>query len=131
VIQADPRESRLGVFELTLSAGDRESGIQAYRWEVYRILEEPNVAWASSTWKNSGAPDTGDFSRLVVISGFPAPGTQYNNLYEIRLWVRNRSGLVRAAEPITIEVIPMQEEGDEEPTIQLRPGVNLPGGGGP
>jgi hypothetical protein len=124
-VRAELRQSDLEVIELSLSAGDRESGIGAYRYEIYRILEGPNVAWVTSGWRDAQGPPEGELARTIVISEFPAPGLQYNHLYQIRLWVRNRSGLVRAADPITVELVPMQEEGEG----QFIPGQGvIPGG---
>jgi hypothetical protein len=114
MLQAEAQQSNLGVLELTLNAGDRESGIESYRYEIYRTAAQPNLAWAFSSWQDAQAPEAGDMSRTILISQFPLPGLQYNNLYEIRFWVRNRTGLVRAANPVTIEIVPFQGEGDTQ-----------------
>jgi hypothetical protein len=90
-------------------------------------------------WQEAEAPPEGEVSRTIRITEFPAPGLQYDTLYEIRLWVRNRSGLSRAANAVTVEMVPLQEQGEEqygtsgEPeqeqgkTIDLRKEGGLPG----
>ena len=98
------------------------------------------MPWMSSGWLAAEAPSEGEMSRTIVISGFPAPGLQYNQMYDIRIWVRNRSGLSRAADLVTVQVVPMGEEGEEqyqgEPygaegqrgdVLDLRKGEQLPG----
>jgi hypothetical protein len=131
-VQAEPRQSDLQRLELTLTASDRESGIQAYRYQVFRIQAGPNVAWTSSPWRDAGAPSQGEMSAAIQITQFPPPGLQYNTLYQVRLWVRNRAGLIRAAPPVTIEMVPLQEEGDEgaqddkEGVIDIRKDDDLP-----
>jgi hypothetical protein len=132
-VQAEPRQSNLQLLELELTAADRESGIQAYRYEVYRILQAPNMAWASSPWRNAWAAPGEELVSTIQITGFPAPGLQYNTMYEVRIWVRNRAGLARAAGPVTVEVVPLQEEGedqadaDAEGVIDIRREPELPG----
>jgi len=135
-VQTEAQQSDLEMLELSLTAGDRESGIESYRYEIYRIVAGPNLAWASSSWQYAEAPPAGDMSRTILISEFPAPGLQYNNLYEIRFWVRNRTGLVRAANPVIIEIVPLQEEGDTQVmpdrskrlkhVLDLRQGKDIP-----
>ena len=117
VVEAQPRQSRPGSLQLTLSAGDPESGIQAYRYQIYRVQEGPALPWALSRWIAAGAPATGDISRLILITEFPPPGLQYGTSYEVRFWVRNRAGLTRAANPVTIELV--KTSAVEEAVLEL------------
>ena len=139
-VQAEASQSYLEVIELSLTAMDRESGIQDYRYEIYRVQDSPNMPWMSSGWLAAEAPSEGEMSRTITISGFPAPGLQYNQLYDIRVWVRNRSGLTRAADLVTVQVVPVQGEGEEQyqgelpsaegqrgDVLDLRKGEQLPG----
>jgi len=104
-VQAQARQYDLELLECTLEAGDQESGIEAYRYQIYRLQEGLNLPWAASGWIDAQAPPAGSISRRIRISEFPPPGLQYGSLYQVRLWVRNRSGLTRAAGPVTIEVV--------------------------
>jgi hypothetical protein len=111
-LQAEPQQSNLAMLRCRLNAGDPQSGIQAYRYEVYRVQEGPTLAWTASTWQDADAPAEGEISRTIQITAFPAPGLQYDNAYEVRFWVRNRAGLMRSTNPVTIEmVLPPEEEG--------------------
>ncbi|MBN1836886.1 MAG: hypothetical protein JW820_13610, partial [Spirochaetales bacterium] len=129
-IQAQPQQTNLGMLELTLDAADRESGIESYRYEVYPVQAGPSAAWAVSTWRNADAPAQGAVSRTVQISAFPPPGLQYGESYDVRLWVRNRAGLTRATNLVTIEMVPPEGEGeikpDQEGVIDLRREPALP-----
>lgn len=102
---AEPKQYSQAQLECRLTAGDRESGIESYRYKIYRIQEDPRLPWVSSSWINAEAPLTGDISLLLRISEFPPPGLEFGQQYQLNFLVRNRSGLSRVADPVLIELL--------------------------
>ncbi len=114
---AEPKQYSTNQLECRLTAGDPESGIESYRYTIYKLQGGLNFLWITSPWILTETPGTNDISLLLRIREFPPPGLEFGKKYKLYFWVRNRSGLLRPAGPVIIEIDPPNTSGDS----------NLPG----
>lgn len=109
-----PGSSYLPSLALRLNAADPESGVAAYRWQVWRGAEAVGNPWMQSGWTSppGGAPLP---TLEAIVDPAEALGTQVEGGrdYHIVLSVRNGAGSVTAVPGITlrastIEVTPLR-----------------------
>ncbi|MFW5714861.1 MAG: hypothetical protein ACOCXF_00630 [bacterium] len=126
-VEADEQQYRTDQLSCRLEASDPHSGIQAYRYTVYRVLGGPVQQWVTSEWVPVETTAEGTLSLPILIQGFPAPGLEYGREYRLDLEVKNGTDLVLGAAPVIIELV----QPDNEDVLQLddgqAPGLQAPG----
>ena len=108
---ANSQQYRTDQLSCRLEASDRQSGIQAYRYSVFRVLGGPVQQWVSSEWIAVESTPEGGVSLPIRIRNFPAPGLEYGREYRIDFEVKNGTGLQWGAAPVIIELV-RPKEGD-------------------
>jgi hypothetical protein len=126
-VEADAEQYRSDQLSCRLEASDPQSGIQAYRYTVYRVLGGPVQQWVASDWIQVESTPDELLSLPLTISGFPEPGLQYGQEYRLDFEVKNNVGLVSGSAPVIIKLV--QPEGDDLPPLdgQQAPGRQSPG----
>ena len=98
-----PGPQNLPRLAFKLTAEDVESGVSAYRWQVWKGTGALGVPWKTSAWTS---PSTGTLppSLDVDVDVAGALGSQlgYNQYYHVVFSVRNGAGLVTAIQGITV-----------------------------
>ena len=106
---ANSQQYRTDQLSCRLEASDRQSGIQAYRYSVFRVLGGPVQQWVSSEWIAVESTPEGGVSLPIRIRNFPAPGLEYGREYRIDFEVKNGTGLQWGAAPVIIELVRPKE----------------------
>ena len=103
-ISAEPKQYRTDQLECILSAGDQESGIEAYSYNIVKVQDGLKLTRATK-WINIDSPLSGDLTIPIKLKEFPPPGLEYGGVYKLSLWVRNRCGLSLSAGTVVIELV--------------------------
>jgi len=111
-VAADAEQYRTDQLSCRLEASDPQSGIQSYRYTVYRVLGGPVQQWVASDWIQVESTPDELLSLPLSISGFPEPGLQYGQEYRLDFEVKNNTGLVYGSAPVIIELV-QPKEGDQ------------------
>ena len=109
-VVADAEQYRTDQLSCRLEASDPESGIQSYRYTVYRVLGGPVQQWVASDWIQVESTPDELLSLPLRISGFPAPGLQYGQEYRLDFEVKNNTGLVYGSAPVIIELVQPKDD---------------------
>jgi hypothetical protein len=98
-----PGPQNLPRLAFKLAAEDVESGVSAYRWQVWKGTGALGVPWKTSAW-TSPSTGTPPASLDVDVDVAGALGSQlgYNQYYHAVFSVRNGTGLVTAIQGITV-----------------------------
>jgi len=111
-VAAEAEQYRTDQLSCRLEASDPQSGIQSYRYTVYRVLGGPVQQWVASDWIQVESTPDELLSLPLSISGFPEPGLQYGQEYRLDFEVKNNTGLVYGSAPVIIELV-QPKEGDQ------------------
>jgi len=100
-IEAVSGEVGMLALKVRLTAQDPESGLAAWRWEVWRTAAPVGEPWRASGWLEP----RGEFlttAPVVMDLDLEPEGLELNRPYTVRLQVRNRAGAVTTTNVVSV-----------------------------
>jgi hypothetical protein len=115
VLRAEAVQTEPNVLRFSVEGSDRESGIAAYRYRIYRVTDAlVATPWIATSWQALDAAPGESASRSIAVTSFPSPGLEYGRSYDVRAELRNGAGLSRTTATRRIQLQEPEPESGAE-----------------